>query len=120
MIDCITSKGNKQVPTIGMPAFISDDELTDKAQMLQDVLRSELIFARYFDVNDSGPEVDEKYVGASLNKWASLHVGYVLVGLLRKQDQYDVLSVDVYDMTSAGRPRVYHNAWKGSEKSYTG
>ena len=113
----ITSKGNKQVPTIGMPNFIAENALTPEAQQVQDVLRSDLLFARYFDVNDSGPAVDEKHISASLNQWAPLHVSYVLVGLLRKQEEYYVLSVDVYDMTSAGRPRVYHNAWKGSAKS---
>ena len=113
----ITSKGAKQVPTIGMPNFITEDSLLPQAQMLQEVLRADLLFARYFDVKDSGPDVDALHISNSLSQWASQHVSYLLVGFLSKKDNFFILSVDVYDMTTSGRPRIYHNAWKGSQSS---
>jgi|GEM_PF-6509024 len=47
----ITSVGDKRLPAIGMPAFnYNDDKAQAAAVQVRDVMRADLLFARYFDV----------------------------------------------------------------------
>ena len=49
----ITSVGDKHLPAIGMPGFqFETPQNQDAANLVRDVMRADLLFARYFDVNE--------------------------------------------------------------------
>lgn len=63
----ITSVGNKRLPAIGMPAFrYTDDKAQAAAVQVHDVMRADLLFARYFDVTEDGPAFDPQNLSQSL------------------------------------------------------
>ena len=54
----ITSVGKQKLPAIGMPAFSADEKSQEAATQVHEVMRGDLLFARYFDVVEDGPEFD--------------------------------------------------------------
>ena len=63
----ITSSGKQKLPTLGMPAFSALDEQSQTAAtQVHDVMRADLLFARYFDVTEDGPAFDTTKVKESL------------------------------------------------------
>ena len=112
----ITSHGDKRVPTIGMPAFsVSAPELEDQAQQVHDVIRGDLLFARYFDVSEDGPEVTAKNLTQALSQWGKARASYVLTGDISYTEPYYTIKIYVYDIST--RTSVFAKAFKGTQQS---
>ena len=113
----ITSTGKQQVPLIGMPAFTASADITSQADQVHDVMRADLLFARYFDVSDEGPAFNPAMVKESLEAWAKngKAPNYVLTGTLSYAEPYYTIKIYVYDMTS--RTAVFAKAFKGTKTS---
>ena len=114
----ITSSGKQKLPTIGMSAFSAGDEQSQAAAtQLQDVMRADLLFARYFDVTEEGPAFDVNKAQESLKAWSKVanRPTYVLAGVVSYAEPYYTISVYVYDM--ADRRRIFAKAFKGSQAS---
>ena len=56
----ITSSGGKRLPMIAMPAFTAAQTAQNAAQVVHDTLRADILYGRYFDVSEDGPEFDAK------------------------------------------------------------
>ena len=116
----ITSAGKQKLPTIGMPAFSSDEQSKKAAEEVHDTMRADLLFARYFDVTEDGPvfnNTSKTSVKESLAEWAKLpsKPSYVLTGTLTYDEPYYTIKVYVYDM--ATREAVFAKAFKGTQAS---
>ena len=117
----ITSRGNQKVPIIGMPDFIFLDEASQgPASQVHDVMRADLLFARYFDVTEEGPSfdpTDRNKIKESVAQWASLpgKPAYVLTGTISYTEPYYNIKIFVYD--TASRSAVFARAFKGSRAS---
>ena len=113
----ITSAGKQQVPVIGMPVFEAPEELASAAEEVRGVIRSDLLFMRYFDVSEEGPAFNTAKVKDSLAAWAptSPRPNYVLTGTLSYTEPYYTLKIYVYDMN--GRSAVFAKAFKGTQTS---
>lgn len=114
----ITSVGKQKLPTIGMPAFTASDEQSQAAAVqVHDVMRADLLFARYFDVTEEGPAFDTDKVKNSLVAWAKLPTkpSYVLTGLISYAEPYYTIKVYVYDIST--RTPVFAKAFKGTQNS---
>ncbi len=114
----ITSSGKQKLPTIGMSAFSAGDEQSQAAAtQLQDVMRADLLFARYFDVTEEGPAFDVNKAQESLKAWSKVanRPTYVLAGVVSYAEPYYTISVYVYDM--ADRRRIFAKAFKGTQAS---
>lgn len=113
----ITSTGKQQVPLIGMPVFAADESSQTAAQHVHDVMRADLLFARYFDVSEDGPVFNMSKVKDSLTAWAATgpKPSYVLTGSLSYAEPYYTIKIYVYDMAS--RTAVFAKAFKGTQNS---
>lgn len=112
----ITSHGDKRVPTIGMPAFsVSAPELREQAQQVHDVIRGDLLFVRYFDVSEEGPEVTNQNLTQALSQWGKVRASYVLTGDISYAEPYYTIKIYVYDIST--RTSVFAKAFKGTQKS---
>ncbi len=114
----ITSVGKQKLPAIGMPAFTTVDEQSQAAAtQVHDVMRGDLLFARYFDITEEGPAFDTAKVKESLKEWAKLPAkpSYVLTGTISYAEPYYTIKVYVYDM--ATRTAVFAKAFKGTQAS---
>ena len=112
----ITSVGNKRLPTIGMPAFTVDNETSQPAaQQVHDVMRSDLLFARYFDVSEEGPAFSTAKLSETLTGWARAKASYLLVGDVTFVDPYYTIKIYVYDLST--RTPVFSKAFKGTQGS---
>ena len=65
----ITSYGSQKVPGLGLPEFNAPAKVQNAAQEVRDVLRADLMYMRYFDVQESGPAFNEKRVQDSVGAW---------------------------------------------------
>lgn len=113
----ITSAGKQKLPTIGMPAFAADQSRREAAQSVHDIMRADLLFARYFDVTENGPEFNPAKVKDSLAAWAKTpeKPTYVLTGSIAYEEPYYTIKIYVYDMAS--RASVFAKAFKGTQAS---
>ena len=114
----ITSTGKQKLPAIGMPAFTAIDEQSQSAAtQVHDVMRADLLFARYFDVTEDGPAFDTDKVKSSLTAWAKLpsKPSYVLTGTISYAEPYYTIKVYVYDIST--RTPVFAKAFKGTQTS---
>lgn len=113
----ITSVGKQKLPAIAMPAFTADTPSQAAAEQVHEVLREDLLFARYFDVTEEGPAFNPSKVKDSLNEWAKLPArpSYLLTGTVSYAEPYYTIKVYVYDM--ATRAAVFAKAFKGSQTS---
>lgn len=112
----ITSRGDNHVPTIGMPVFsfnVSDVE--NDAQQVHDVIRADLLFARYFDVSEDGPEVTTQNLKENISAWGKARASYVLTGDVSYADPYYTIKIYVYDVST--RTAVFSKAFKGTKSS---
>lgn len=114
----ITSAGKQQLPTIAMPAFTATNEAAQAAaEQVHDVLRADLLFARYFDVTEDGPAFNTSKVKDSLAQWSKVtpKPSYVLTGTISYAEPYYTIKIYVYDMTT--RAAVFAKAFKGTQAS---
>ena len=112
----ITSRGNNHVPTIGMPAFsFNMPEIANEAQQVHDVVRGDLLFARYFDVSEEGPAVTLQNLKQSIPEWGKARASYVLTGDISYAEPYYTIKIYVYDVST--RTAVFSKAFKGAKSS---
>ena len=112
----ITSVGNKRLPTIGMPAFAVDNETSQSAaQQVHDVMRADLLFARYFDVSEEGPAFSATKLSETMTGWARAKASYLLAGDVTFADPYYTIKIYVYDLST--RTPVFSKAFKGTQGS---
>ena len=112
----ITSVGDKHLPAIGLPLFRFDSaQEQDAANLVREVMRSDLLFARYFDINEDGPEFNPKKLSATLTDWARAKASYVLSGEIVYKEPYYTIKIYVYDLST--RTPVFSKAFKGTQSS---
>ncbi len=113
----ITSAGKQKLPAIAMPTFTVDTASQAAATEVHEVMRGDLLFARYFDVTEDGPAFDTSHVKESLAAWAKLPArpSYVLTGTVSYAEPYYTIKVYVYDMVT--RAAVFAKAFKGTQTS---
>lgn len=112
----ITSYGSKHVPTIGMPSFNANEpNAQEMADFIRGVMRSDILFARYFDVNENGPTFNASKLSESLTGWKKSKVAYLLAGEVVYTEPYYVIKLYVYDMST--RTAVFSKAFKGKKDS---
>lgn len=112
----ITSVGDKRLPAIAMPAFTyTVDQAQEAAVQVHDVMRADLLFARYFDVTEDGPAFDSKKLGENLTAWRRAGASYLLAGDIAFAAPYYTIKVYVYDV--ATRTPVFAKAFKGTQTS---
>lgn len=113
----ITSTGDKRLPTIGMPAFaFSPKDIENDAVYVHDVMRGDLLFARYFDVTEEGgPNVTSKNIKEAMADWSKAHASYVLTGDISYSEPYYTIKIYVYDVST--RSSVFAKAFKGTKNS---
>ena len=108
----ITSVGDKRLPAIGMPPFRYTDEKAQPAAVLvHDVMRADLLFARYFDVTEDGPAFNSQHLSQQLNQWGAAHASYLLAGDITYAAPYFTIKIYVYDIST--RTSVFAKAFKG-------
>lgn len=112
----ITSTGSNKLPAIGLPPFkFADEQSRDAAVSVRDVMRSDLLFARYFDINEEGPAFDTAKLSETLTQWGKLRASYLLVGDISYAAPYYTIKIYVYDI--ATRSAVFAKAFKGTQSS---
>lgn len=112
----ITSVGDKHLPAIGLPLFrFNSLEEQDAANLVREVMRADLLFARYFDINEDGPEFNPKKLSATLTDWARVKASYVLSGEIVYKEPYYTIKIYVYDL--ATRTPIFSKAFKGTQAS---
>ena len=112
----ITSTGSNKLPAIGLPPFkFADEQSRDAAVSVRDVMRSDLLFARYFDINEEGPAFDTAKLSETLTQWGKLRASYLLVGDISYTAPYYTIKIYVYDI--ATRSAVFAKAFKGTQSS---
>ncbi len=111
----ITSAGGKRLPTIAMPAFAADEISAEAAQTIHSTLRADILYGRYFDVSEDGPEFNAKDLKNTLRDWAKLRANYLIGGNISYKDSYYTIKLYVYD-TSTQAP-VFAKAFKGNQSS---
>ena len=112
----ITSRGDNHVPTIGMPVFsFNVSNVENDAQQVHDVIRADLLFARYFDVSEDGPEVTTQNLKENISAWGKARASYVLTGDVSYADPYYTIKIYVYDVST--RTAVFSKAFKGTKSS---
>lgn len=112
----ITSVGDKRLPAIGMPPFrFADEKAQPAAVLVHDVMRADLLFARYFDVTEDGPAFNSQHLSQQLNQWGAAHASYLLAGDITYAAPYFTIKIYVYDIST--RTAVFAKAFKGTESS---
>ena len=112
----ITSVGDKKLPAIGMPPFrYSDNKAQEAAVQVHDVMRADLLFARYFDVTEEGPVFEPQNISQNLAQWARVRASYLLAGDISYAAPYYTIKIYVYDVST--RTAVFAKAFKGTESS---
>lgn len=112
----ITSVGDKKLPAIGMPPFrYSEEKAQAAAVQVHDVMRADLLFARYFDVTEEGPAFDPKNITQTLTGWGAARATYLLAGDISYTAPYYTIKIYVYDIST--RSAVFAKAFKGTESS---
>ncbi len=112
----ITSTGDKRLPAIGMPPFKSTgEEANQAADLIHNVMRADLLFARYFDVTEDGPEFNARKLSATMTSWSKAKASYLLSGEISYADPHYTIKIYVYDLTT--RQPVFAKAFKGTQNS---
>lgn len=111
----ITSVGDKHLPAIGMPAFTADSQSHEAAELVHDVLRADLLFARYFDVKEDGPDFNAQKLSKTMTAWAKAKASYLLAGEVSYAEPYYTIKIYVYDLST--RKAVFPKAFKGTKSS---
>jgi len=114
----ITSRGDKRVPTIGMPAFSAyTPEAGEAAHLVQDVVRADLLFARYFDVSENGPVITTDTLRESLASWGKTGASYVIRGDVSYEAPYYTIQIYVYDVLTRKIVAPFPKKFKGEKRS---
>ncbi len=111
----ITSVGDKHLPAIGMPAFTADSQSYEAAELVHDTLRADLLFARYFDVKEDGPDFNAQKLSKTMTAWAKAKASYLLAGEVSYAEPYYTIKIYVYDLST--RKAVFPKAFKGTKSS---
>lgn len=112
----ITSVGGKHLPAIGLPPFRFDAAPgQEAANLVREVLRGDLLFARYFDVKEDGPDFNAKKLSQTMTGWARAKASYLLAGDISYADPYYTIKIYVYDLST--RTPVFSKAFKGTKSS---
>ena len=74
-----------------------------------------LLFARYFDVKEDGPDFNSKKLSQTLTGWAKAKASYLLAGDIVYEDPYYTIKIYVYDLST--RTPVFSKAFKGTQNS---
>jgi len=111
----ITSAGGKKLPLIAMPDFVAPQEAQDGAQKVFDTLRADILYTRYFDVSQDGPEFNAKSIKETLKGWNKKHANYLIGGDISYTAPNYTIKLYVYDV--ATRAPVFAKAFKGNEAS---
>ena len=111
----ITSSGGKKLPLIAMPDFIASAEAKSAAETVFDTLRADILYTRYFDVSQDGPEFDAKAIKDTLKGWNKKRANYLIGGDISYAAPNYTIKLYVYDV--ATRAPVFAKAFKGNETS---
>ena len=111
----ITSVGDKHLPAIGLPQFVADAQSESAAQLVRETLRADLLFARYFDINEDGPAFNASKLSQTMTGWARARASYLLVGSISYSEPYYTIKIYVYDLST--RTAVFSKAFKGTKTS---
>ena len=112
----ITSVGDKRLPAIGLPEFRFDlPQSQEAANLVREVMRADLLFARYFDINEEGPAFQPKKLSQTLTDWARAKASYLLAGEIVSSDSSYTIKIYVYDLST--RTPVFSKAFKGTSNS---
>ena len=114
----ITSKGDKRLPSVGMPPFQHSGaakEATAAADLVHEVMRADILFARYFDVTENGPEFNSRKLSQTMTAWAHAQASYLLAGNVAYEAPYYTIKIYVYDLST--RQPVFSKAFKGTQTS---
>lgn len=112
----ITSVGNKKLPTLGLPTFtVSVPTIQTDANFVRDVMRSDLLFARYFDISEDGPVLQNGNLKDNLTTWRKAQASYVISGDISYAEPYYTIKIYVYDTST--RSSVFAKAFKGTQSS---
>lgn len=111
----ITSSGGKKLPLIAMPDFIASAEAKSAAETVFDTLRADILYTRYFDVSQDGPEFDAKAIKDTLKGWNKKRANYLIGGDIAYAASNYTIKLYVYDV--ATRAPVFAKAFKGNETS---
>lgn len=111
----ITSVGNKHLPAIGLPQFVADAQSENAAKLVRETLRADLLFARYFDINEDGPAFNAAKLSQTMTGWARARASYLLVGDISYNEPYYTIKIYVYDLST--RTAVFSKAFKGTKTS---
>ncbi len=112
----ITSYGSQKVPGLGLPPFSSAGaEAAKAAGEVRETLRADLMYMRYFDVQETGPAFNEKRVSDSVTEWGRQGAAYVLAGNVSYAKPHYTIRLYVYDV--ATRTAVFAKAYKGTQSS---
>jgi len=100
---------------VGFPAFVPDREgRTQDMEMgvkMQDIIRADLLFSRYFSAVEGGPAVDPKKPKSSLQEWKMRGARYVLYGKTAQVGNLWTLSASVFDTESGDK--IIEKYYKG-------
>lgn len=110
----ITSTGGKRLPVIGMPAFVTTSHVPQQAaDTVYDTLRADILYARYFDVSQDGPDFSPKAVREMLRGWNRKHANYVIGAEMSYDAPQYTIKLYVYDV--AAQTPVFGKAFKGND-----
>ena len=111
----ITSAGAKKLPVIAMPAFVAKENIVSSAQEVHDTLRADILYGRYFEVSEDGPEFNAKELENTLSGWAKLRAAYLIGGEVTYEEPNYTIKLYVYDV--ATQAPVFAKAFKGNKTS---
>lgn len=112
----ITSTGDKRLPAVGMPPFkATGDEATQAADLVHEVMRGDILFARYFDVTENGPEFNSRKLSETMTAWTKAKASYLLSGEITYSEPYYTIKIYVYDLST--RQPAFAKAFKGTKTS---
>lgn len=111
----ITSAGGKRLPVIAMPAFNAKNDAKEAAAQVHDTLRADILYGRYFDVSEDGPDFNPKDLKDTLKGWAKQRANYLIGGEISYKEPYYTIKLYVYDV--ATQAPVFAKAFKGNKAS---
>jgi TolB protein len=102
------------------PSLKGDLKDAQLAKKVQAIIRSDLLFSRYFEFSQDGPaisqcEPDPKKHAGFFNQWRKLGVQYVLLGKVDSQDEGWLSGTQIYDPYTG--KLVFEKYYKGQSES---
>lgn len=105
---------------LGYPGFIpkrpKKPQDTALAGLIHDTIHSDLLFSRYFNILEKGPEVSSKKPGRKIMRiWKNLGASHLITGVAASMGEKMTLSARVYDLNS--RKSVVEKYYRGDKRS---